>query len=328
MTKVAIIGAGLVAQRAYLPALKKKNIKKILISDLETELLKKVSNKFKIKKSYVTHKKLIESNKPDCAVILVNRKATEKVTQDLLNKKIPLITEKPQAQRLNNLAKKLKVPYYVAYMKRCDEGVNWLKSNLNKQNLGKIQSVYYESRGGDSYGKNLKFISHKDKNYQKKNTLNKKKLTKKQIYLKYLNTFCHSINLLNFIFGTIDIKYKNINNQGEGTVLFKNKKIDILFSSQFTSSTKWRENMTIYFDHGKLIVQLPKPLEKKENSKILIENYKRNTIKKIKLNKSWSFKNQLDCFIQTIKKNKTKFNLCNSDEALKDIRIIDNIFKR
>ena len=334
MTKVAIIGTGLVAQRAYLPNLKNKNIKKILISDLETELLKKVSKKFKIKDSYLNHKKLIESNKPDCAIVLVNRKATEKVTQYLLKKKIPLITEKPQAQshkvaiKLNNLAKKLKVPYYVAYMKRCDEGINWLKTNLNKQNLGKIQSVYYESRGGDSYGKNLKFISHKDKNYQKKNTLNKKKLTKKQIYLKYLNTFCHSINLLNYIFGKIDVKYKNINSQGEGTVLFKNKKFDILFSSQFISSSKWREKISIYFDYGKLSIYLPKPLEKKENSKIFIENYKRNIIKKVKLNKSWSFKNQLDCLIKKIKKKKTKFNLCNSNEALKDIKLIDRIFKK
>ena len=128
-----------------------------------------------------------------------------KITQDLLKKKIPLITEKPQAQshkvaiKLNNLAKKLKVPYYVAYMKRCDEGIKWLKTNLNKQNLGKIQSVYYESRGGDSYGKNLKFISHKDKNYQKKNTLNKKKLPKKHIYIISLKTFSDSINLLNYI---------------------------------------------------------------------------------------------------------------------------------
>ena len=47
MTKVAIIGTGLVAQRAYLPNLKKKNIEKILISDLETELLKKVSKNLK-----------------------------------------------------------------------------------------------------------------------------------------------------------------------------------------------------------------------------------------------------------------------------------------
>ena len=153
-------------------------------------------------------------------------------------------------------------------MKRCI-GIKWLKTNLNKQNLGKIQQ-FTESRGGDSYGKNLKFISHKDKNYQKKNTLNKKKLTKKQIYLKYLNTFCHSINLLNYIFGKIDVKYKNINSQGEGTVLFKNKKIDILFSSQFISSSKWREKISIYFDYGKLSIYLPKPLEK-ENSKILVE---------------------------------------------------------
>ena len=79
MTKVAIIGTGLVAQRAYLPNLKNKNIKKILISDLETELLKKVSKKFKIKDSYLNHKKLIESNKPDCAIVLVNAKRLKKL---------------------------------------------------------------------------------------------------------------------------------------------------------------------------------------------------------------------------------------------------------
>ena len=156
------------------------------------------------------------------------------------------------------------------------------------------------SRGGDSYGKNLKFISHKDKNYQKKNTLNKKTYKKTDIFkiFEYILSFYKFIKLY---FGKIDVKYKNINSQGEGTVLFKNKKIDILFSSQFISSSKWREKISIYFDYGKLSIYLPKPLEK-ENSKIFIENYKRNIIKKVKLNKSWSFKNQLDCFIQKLKK--------------------------
>ena len=94
MTKVAIIGTGLVAQRAYLPNLKNKYIKKILISDLETELLKKVSNKFKIKDSYLNHKKLIESNKPDCVFKIC--KATEKLP--IFIKKRYLNTEKPHTK--------------------------------------------------------------------------------------------------------------------------------------------------------------------------------------------------------------------------------------
>ena len=76
------------------------------------------------------------------------------------------------------------------------------------------------NRGGN-LRKNLKFISHKDKNYQK-NTLNKKTYKKTDIFkiFEYILSFYKFIKLY---FGKIDVKYKNINSQGEGTVLFKNK---------------------------------------------------------------------------------------------------------
>ena len=50
------------------------------------------------------------------------------------------------------------------------------------------------------------FIQHKSNLRKKKYRLNKKLIKKKEIFEKYLNTHCHRVNLIKFIFGNISIK--------------------------------------------------------------------------------------------------------------------------
>ena len=53
---------------------------------------------------------------------------------------------------------------------------------------------------------------------------NKNLRNKKLIFLKYLNSFCHSINLIRYLFGEIKINYRKLSKSGEGLVFFKSKK--------------------------------------------------------------------------------------------------------
>ena len=92
-------------------------------------------------------------------------------------------------------------------MKRNDNGIIYLKKNLKKLKLGKLISVYYESFR-DSYNNPFEYFKHNQKNYKKLNSLNKNFKDKKNLYLKYLNTNCHCINLLRYLFGDLKIENK------------------------------------------------------------------------------------------------------------------------
>ena len=105
-------------------------------------------------------------------------------------------------------------------MKRNDNGIIYLKK-FEETKLGKLISVYYESFLGDSYNNPFEYFKHNQKNYKKLNSLNKILKIKKNLYLKYLNTNCHCINLLRYLFGDLKIENKKFNSSGEGLAIFK-----------------------------------------------------------------------------------------------------------
>ena len=229
--KLGFIGTGLISQIAHLPSFySDSRIKIQAISDLNKNLLKKVSKKYQVEKIYKNHKEMLKKEKLDAIILAVQRSNTEKIAEDVLKKKISLFSEKPaalsykSAKELSKLAEKNKVKYIVGYMKQHDNGILYLKKNLNKIKLGKLKSIYYESFLGDSYSNPFEYFKHDDKNYRKKNTLNKKINNKKLVFVKFLNTHCHSVNLIRYLFGELNFDHKSMSDQGEGLVFFKTKK--------------------------------------------------------------------------------------------------------
>ena len=94
----------------------------------------------------------------------------------------------------------------------------------------------------DSYNNPFEYFKHNQKNYKKLNSLNKNFKDKKNLYLKYLNTNCHCINLLRYLFGDLKIENKKFNSSGEGLAIFKNKlNSKIIFNNQYTPAKSWKE---------------------------------------------------------------------------------------
>jgi len=336
-TRIGIIGAGFVSQNVHLPCFSSdKRVDLVSICDHEEDLLNKVSKKYQIKNIYTDYKQMLDNEKLDGVVLAVHRTMTAKIAKLVIEKKIPLLTEKPAAlnlkiaSALSNLAKKKNSKYIVGYMKRNDNGIIYLKKILKKLKFGNLKSVYYESFLGDSYNNPFEYFQHKDKDYRKKNSLNKNLNSKKMVFIKYLNTFCHNINLIRYLFGKIKIDYKNISKKGEGTLIFKTKdNVNVIFNNQFSSAKKWIEKITINYDNGKVTVKLPTPLYKNSSATIKMEDYKTGNSYKPWIGWGWSFRNQAKAFVDYIKhpsikpQNKT---LCSSYDGLEDIRIVEKIF--
>lgn len=332
--RIGVIGLGFVTQISHLKCIRSnKKIKIIALCDSNLKLLKKVSKKYKINNTYTSYKKMIKENNFDGIILSVNREKTSFIAEYLLKNKLNLLTEKPSAltsanaKNLKKLAAKNHSIYLTGYMKRHDYGVKKFMEKIKINKLGKLNNIYYEHLSGDSYGYQTGYFKNKNIKMIKKKTLNKKFLSKKKNYIKFLNTHCHSINLIRFLIGEFKL-YKNLMNKfGEGYLIFKSKKIKIVLNNQYSKSKEWNENIKFYFENGTANLQLAKPFSGKSSSYTIID-FLNNKKQEFSQSKKWAFKEQIQYFTKQIelqKKNKNK--KIYSEDSIKDINIIEKIFK-
>jgi len=323
---ISVIGAGRISQLAYLDNLiNDKRIKNISLCDKNKILLKKVSIKYKIKKIYFKISDILKNEDPDIVVLVVNRLFNHILLEKIIRHKKNFIVfcEKPFApdfktgSRLVSLAKKNKKKLLIGYMKRFDPSIRYIK----RKKMENIKLINYLSYDGNSYEKSSKYIKYKFTN-KIKDTLKK----------KYLNTQSHSINLIQYLFGRLKLNYKLLNKNGEGIVLFENKKkIKFILENKFNKNELWKEEIKIFTDNLIFNIELPAPFFKKKIGKISILNLLNKKKKKILVRGKWSFKNQLDELIRYSSKSSSRkkaisTELCTAQQCLSETKIVDKIF--
>tara|TARA_B100001063_G_scaffold247072_1_gene289920 strand:+ start:1026 stop:2033 length:1008 start_codon:yes stop_codon:yes gene_type:complete len=329
--KIGIVGLGPLSQTIHLPCFNDdKNFKIKALCDHNLHLLKPISLKYGITKIYTNIDLMIKKEKLDAIICIVQRPNTFQVSKKILSSNINLLSEKPislksfEAKRLVKIQRKNKLKFGISYMKRSDDAVQHLKKIHNKKIFGKIISVNYNSFVGKVKPITKNFIQHKSNLRKKKYSLNKKLIKKKEIFEKYLNTHCHSVNLIKFIFGNISIKKVNLSKLGEGSVFFENKKnINIVLKNKYLMDNVLKEFIYIKYSEGYIKLILQNPFKKKDYSQIIIKMKNKKT--KILKFKNWCFQNQTSNFANYLKKKKSV--LSTAQDGLQDIEIIEKIFK-
>lgn len=323
--KVGFIGLGLVSQVCHLPAFSEnKKVKVIAICDVNKSLLNQVSKKYRYAQAFSCYKKMIEKTNLDAIVLSSNRFQTVKIASYILKKKINLLSEKPQAINyksafeLLRLANKSSSKYHIGYMKRFDNSVLYLKKKIiDISKYGKLKNVYIENFTGDSYGNPFEYIKQKQKKF------------KQSIFLKYLNSFCHNINLIRFLIGEItdqNVLSETIKFEGEGIVNFKVKKINVILNTRFTKAKVWHEKYYFNYEKAKIELKMPIPLRKNISGQIKIYEHKTGNIFRPFIKHGWSFRNQANYFVSILEKKKDKYKT-SAKNSLNDIKIIEKIFK-
>ena len=340
--RLAIIGAGFNGQIAFIQNFFKN--KKCIITGLvekRDKLRRQVSKKFKIKKSYSSHKDLIKDiDKFDGVVIVVKRNMIGPITYEFLKYKKPVLTEKPmagsvsQSIKLLQTAKKFKTIYKIGYNKTYDLGVIKSKKIFDKliknKTLGNIVLIKSHRLSGSGYDKKNEYIvSGEANNLDKPNwPLKPNWLPKKfdRSYEKYLNLYCHNVGLMRYFTNeTPKVVGANLSDKSASVVSFKYKKFNGILETGFFSRHGWDETLEIYFEYGSLKINLPPQHYKNLTANFVIYNSKSNRKQHFKFGKGWSFKNQCDGFVEDIKKKKVSIN--KASEAINDIKVIENIWK-
>ncbi|MFK7771352.1 MAG: Gfo/Idh/MocA family protein [Saprospiraceae bacterium] len=121
--RIALIGLGSIAQKAYLPILANHPKVEPILCTRNNQTLSKLSKQYRITTTFSNLDDLIAA-KPDAAMVHSSTESHSFILSKLLQAKIPVFVDKPlsysleDAERLLDLASKNKLPIYVGFNRR------------------------------------------------------------------------------------------------------------------------------------------------------------------------------------------------------------------
>ncbi|MFT5885067.1 MAG: virulence factor [Arcticibacterium sp.] len=121
--RIAVIGLGSIAQKAYLPILANHSKIDLILCTRNTDTLNKLSNQFRITTTYSNLDELIRT-KPDAAMVHSSTESHVHILLTLLKAKIPVFVDKPlsysleDSERILDLASKNRLPLFLGFNRR------------------------------------------------------------------------------------------------------------------------------------------------------------------------------------------------------------------
>lgn len=164
---IAIIGSGTIANKFHIPAFKKnKQVKELILFDINQINLSKTSKKHKIKKIYTNFKKMIKENNIDVLCICTPPYLHYKYISEAIKNKIHVFVEKPfvinsiQLRSLETKLKKTKIHFYCAYHQRFRPVSQEFKKILKHNIIGDLYFINIVHRKFRSIPNQSKYFSN------------------------------------------------------------------------------------------------------------------------------------------------------------------------
>lgn len=275
MVKIAIIGTGGMAKghaRAFQAI---KDVEIVACCDILEDRAKGFAEQFKIKTWYTDYKKMLDNEKLD-GVSIVSIDATHaEISIEALNRKIPVICEKPmavtvaEAKKMIAASKKAKVINMINFSKRNSSAIQLAKKMIVEGTIGKIMHVdaqYLQS-----------WLSTKHWGDWRKESAWLWRLSKKHGSGGVLGDIgCHIYDLAGYLCGDISDIYSEVktfpkakgNKIGEyildandsfvSTVTFKNGALGTVHCSRWATGYINREFICVYGDKGAIEIDFNK----------------------------------------------------------------------
>ncbi len=340
---LGFIGAGFMGQLAHLHSYAGlADCRVLALAEIRPRLRALVAKRYEIPRAYPSHVELLEQESELQGVIAVTRRnMTGPVALNCLNAGLSVLTEKPmastyeQCKRLVDAAAAQGVVYEVGYNKRHDEGVQEAKRILDElvrtAELGDIIYARAHRYSGTGYC-NMQAEIQTDEPYSE--ALEEWPGAPEWIvdewkgdYHRYLNTFSHNINLLRYFLGsTPRVDYTSLRGVGGQVVILDFGGFKALVETKNYQDHGWDEVTEIYFENGCLSIETPPQLLQNVPARIKLYKRDEGTVTEIPVaGWTWSFHRQAEGFVRNIRNGEA--NITNGDDALEDVRLIEDIWK-
>ena len=339
---LGFIGCGFISQQCHLPSFKEAEGAKLLaLSDLDPIIRDKIACRYQIPRTYASQLELLADSDIDAVVIVVRRELAFGIIKDALNANKHVLTEKPicldaeNAEILLDLAKQKNRVLKVGYLKRHDLGVKSFREFLFKkmeQNPPTLISIQHY--GGDSYWNPINQVRTQTKI---EDSISLTETIPDSIkpfwhtaYERFLNTYSHSFDLIEFLLGgSLQFCTKQIDQNGYGISTFELQFSDpkicmpVSFHSAECNTTHWNDSLEIIFPDVIAKLELSPPLLRNTSAKwTTVGGNDPQSIRTTMTKPSWAFVEQARCFLRDLD---SKFAMIDQS-AFNQVKLVRDIF--
>lgn len=334
--KLGFIGVGFMGQIAHLSnyANLSEQCEIVAITEARTNLGKEVAQRYGIGKVFTHHNEMLESCDIDAVVAPQGYGNHINIVPDVLNARIPILTEKPlcitveNGEVLVNCAEKNKTLHMVGYHKRSDPAMEYAKKIIDEWKVsgefGKMRIVRITMPPGDWIGGAPKPISS-DEQYPIIQLEQMPEYFDKETgdaYNSFVNFYIHQVNAMRFLLGeAYNVKFAD----KSGTLMAVESVSGItgtLEMASYNNSLDWQESLFIGFEKGYVLVELPAPLASQQAGKVTVMKDNGKDIPSTNyphMPKLAAMKNQAQNFLLAVRGERPA--PCESKEALEDLKI-------
>ncbi|HEY9680517.1 MAG TPA: Gfo/Idh/MocA family oxidoreductase [Oculatellaceae cyanobacterium] len=340
--KIGMVGAGFIGQLAHLMNYSQlPNCKVTAIAEMRPILRKKVMEHYEIDKGYEHHTEMLKDPDVNAVVVVTPRAFTANIVSDCLTAKKHVISEKPmagtseQAARLVALAAQNELVYSVGYMKRYDEGVQFVKKYLEdgkaQRELGDLTFVRAHCFMGDSYCKADGHVvtdekaTYEDAGWPMAPDWLPEHLVAQ--YAAFVNCFSHNTNILRYLLGCEPtIGYADTSNPNAQMTALKFNEVLCSLETGKSTNRGWDESTELFFTDGRITIKTPPPLLK--NVPAHVEIYRAGQTQEVYIPQfpwTWSFRRQASAFVEDVLHGRT--SISSGMDSLNDLRLIESIWQ-
>jgi predicted dehydrogenase len=342
--KVGWVGSGFVGQVAHLTNYAHiEEAEIVALAELRPRLGRNICQRYGIPNYFENHLKLLENTDAQAVVAIVRRQHTASVGLDILNEGRHLFTEKPmaptleQADRLVSTATAKGLCYSVGFMRRHDEGVQIAKRALDdlrkSGELGRIQHARFYCFSGKDYCNVPGYFGTDEPRPEHLVWPIAPEWIPKDLeddYEHFTNIAIHDINLLRFFFDRSPSVCSAYYRHSAATVVLMDfDEFPCVLEFSDTDQNRWEEGVEIYFERGKLKVELPPAMLR--NVPASVEIYKDRGEAPGELisprpDWTWAFRREDEAFVKDVRSGGAP--VASGEDSIEDMKLVEEIWRK
>lgn len=334
--KIGFVGCGFMGQLVHLPNFASlPDCELVALAERRAELGRQVARKYQIPHIYLSHTELAQDPEPEAVVVIMSEHLHHEIAMDLLLAGKHVYIEKPLAgspqdgRRMAESAKQSGKMLMVCYMKRYDSGVELAKRKLDELltsgELGPLVHAKIHCFGGDWIcGLGSPLNTNEPAPAVQIRVPDWLPKVHETLYWTFQNVYCHDLNLLRYFLGEVqEIKYVDLHSPVK-MVRMQFAGCTATLETGWTASNAWDEQMTLFFEHGRVNIALPPPLFRNQTAALSIE--KKGEHVHLNLPPDWAFRRAAAHFIECIQAGEPPRSP--AEDSLLDLELVEQIFKR
>lgn len=341
--KMGFIGSGYMGQRAHIANYATlPDVELAALAEGREETAKAVAQHYGIRKVYSNHKEMLEEAELDAVVAIMHFNLYHAVVPDVLERGVPLLTEKPicvcpkTGERLVKKAEEKGIVYQVGYMKRCDPGTQFARKKIaewkRSKEFGGLNYLRATMPPGDWIFEMDPPINMKDEALYDDETPEEPPawMSNEQAkeYMEFINYYIHQVNLIRYLLSE-DYSVEYVDPTGKVLVARSDSNIPIVFEmATYEVANEWHEFYEVFFDKGKMKLSLPAPLARQHAGEVEIykNRGKDSVYERPVIPQKWSMLEQARLFVDAVKNGRKPISP--ASDAVKDLKVAEDYIRK